>query len=156
MGEWQPLPLYVGYGESGPGVALAHKCMTRHPFCLQYGTALYAMADIWLGAVTADVGGITPEYPDVVQHRGLFYKLPVYIQPVRIRASQGLVRNKPAVHLKYGAQPVVVSIIFVDYLLIFHLYYIFVWSLSYSSTSMISHQLCSSGSVPYCMPRSLW
>lgn len=118
------MPLYVGYGESGPGVSLTHECMARQPLRLQYRSPFYAMTNVWFRAVAADVRSITLEYAYVVQHRRLFYKRPVDFQPMRICASQGLVRNKPAVHLKYGAQPVVVSIIFVDYLLIFHLYYI--------------------------------
>ena len=77
VGQGQVLTDDVVERQTGAGVALAHEGMTRQTVLAQHLGPKDAVADVGLGAVAVDAGGVGAADADVVQHGCLAHKVDV-------------------------------------------------------------------------------
>jgi hypothetical protein len=79
MGEGQLLAYDVFERKAGASMSFTYSGVSLVTFRPHDCCSKYAMADVWLFAMTVDAGGVGHEYADVVKHGGFFHKSQVEI-----------------------------------------------------------------------------
>ena len=96
-------------------MALCDKSVTGQAFLAEEVGAQVAVADVGMGAVAVDGGGVGQEDADVMEHGGFLDEIGVCPQlGVRPSYGEGLLRYLGAVEQKERFQRGIISVIFIN------------------------------------------